>query len=92
MSESNEHAVGRFLSQRLACEVEAKVDSNQGETVFVPVGSGFGQLRLSHELTSRFDEGELLDRLRKEGIDELLRRGEYVKLSPVATEILPQAY
>jgi hypothetical protein len=97
MEESNvtedlDDAVGQFLCQRLSCEVEAEIDASQEETIFVPVGRGFGELRVSHDLAARIDESELLGRMRKEGIDELLRRGEYVRLSAVATEILPQAY
>lgn len=92
MSEDLDDAVGQFLCQRLSCEVEAEIDASQEETIFVPVGRGFGELRVTHDLARQTDESELIGRMRKEGIDELLRRGEYVRLSAVATEILPQAY
>ncbi len=85
-----ENAVGQFLSDRLACDVEAKVDCALRETVFRPIGRGLGELRLSHDLAACCDEGDVIERLCRERVAALLRRGELVTFSPVATEILPQ--
>jgi hypothetical protein len=92
MREMNEHSVGRYLSDRLDCEIEARPGEEPGDTVFVPRRSGCGALSLSEELVSRLDSSALLQRIRKERIDDLLLRGETVILSVVATEILPQAW
>lgn len=90
VTEGNASAVEKFLSERLGCQVETQGRGPESEILFVPEGRRFGELQLDPELASSTAESELLERLRKEGIDELVRRGERVRLSAIATEILPR--
>jgi len=88
VNEANERSVQEYLSQGLGCEVEAREE--QDETLFVPAGDDFGRLRLGEDIASG-EETDLLKRLRRDGIDDLLRKGERVKVTQAATEILPRS-
>lgn len=89
MNEGNERSVREYLRQGLGCEVEARPQEEQDVTVFLPADDEFGRLQLGEDIASG-DESDLLERLRQDGIDELLRKGERVKVTRAATEILPR--
>lgn len=89
MSQSNQQNVREYLRQGLGCEVEARSEEKQADTLFVPAGDGLGQLQLGDDIASG-DESALLERLRKDGVDELLKKGERVRVTRGATEILPR--
>ena len=89
MNEGNERSVREYLRQGLGCEVEARSQEKQGGTLFVPAADDFGRLQLGEDIASG-DESALLERLRQDGVDELLRKGERVKVTRAATEILPR--
>lgn len=89
MSEGNDRRVAEYLSRGLDCEVQAERPEGRSGAVFVPAGDGFGQLQVGDDLLS-LDESKLLARLRRDGVDELLRKGERVRVTETATEILPR--
>jgi hypothetical protein len=88
MNENNEQSVRQYLRQGLGCEVGTQPQDKREGTLFVPAGDGFGRLQLGDDIASG-EAADLLERLHQDGIAELLRKGERVRVTRAATEILP---
>jgi hypothetical protein len=90
MPTPNDQAVIDYLKEGLDCEVEPQRPGERAGTIFVPKEDKLGHLHLAEDLVCEADRDDLMQRLMRDDIAGLLRKGERVKVTRQATEILPR--